>query len=325
MNPLKSLFHTMLHQRGKRLYVASPNAEPQGQAALKARLAPPPSFPEGKDEAAMRAFFRRIHPEALKPGELEHYAEESALRFLHTYDLMRDITSGRCLELGANPYFFTVLLKELTSLQLTCNSWFKPDLPPELDDTVYWNDLRTGEPRELPVRYQHFNVETEPFPYADAGFEVVVFAEVLEHVLEDPFGILAEIHRVLVPGGTLILSTPNAARLENIMELVYGKNVFGPYSGYGPYGRHNREYTRAETVALCEAAGFAVDSSRTLDTYPANPCFQNEELLKRLMDAMHGMLDDEQGRLDDLGQTILLRAHKAGAPCERPDWLYKSL
>jgi SAM-dependent methyltransferase len=44
-------------------------------------------------------------------------------------------------------------------------------------------------------------------PLGDAGFDTVVCTEVLEHV-PDPLKALREMHRVLKPGGHLILSTP---------------------------------------------------------------------------------------------------------------------
>jgi 2-polyprenyl-3-methyl-5-hydroxy-6-metoxy-1,4-benzoquinol methylase len=43
-------------------------------------------------------------------------------------------------------------------------------------------------------------------PFPDASFEVVICREVLEHVLE-PQVVMKELYRVLVPGGTLLLST----------------------------------------------------------------------------------------------------------------------
>lgn len=49
------------------------------------------------------------------------------------------------------------------------------------------------------------DVEAMPFP--DGSFGAVVCTEVLEHV-PDPAGALAEIHRVLRPGGMLIGSVP---------------------------------------------------------------------------------------------------------------------
>lgn len=43
-------------------------------------------------------------------------------------------------------------------------------------------------------------------PFPDNSYEVVICREVLEHV-ENPFVVMAELHRVLAPGGTLLLST----------------------------------------------------------------------------------------------------------------------
>lgn len=44
-------------------------------------------------------------------------------------------------------------------------------------------------------------------PLGDAGFDTVVCTEVLEHI-PDPLKALREMHRVLKPGGHLVLSTP---------------------------------------------------------------------------------------------------------------------
>jgi 2-polyprenyl-3-methyl-5-hydroxy-6-metoxy-1,4-benzoquinol methylase len=46
-------------------------------------------------------------------------------------------------------------------------------------------------------------------PFEEATFDVVVSSEVIEHVV-DPKKALSELFRVLKPGGTLVLTTPNA-------------------------------------------------------------------------------------------------------------------
>ena len=55
---------------------------------------------------------------------------------------------------------------------------------------------------------------TRPLPYADAAFDLVVLCEVAEH-LPTEIPVVAEIGRVLAPGGHLVLSTPNVARLHS--------------------------------------------------------------------------------------------------------------
>jgi SAM-dependent methyltransferase len=64
----------------------------------------------------------------------------------------------------------------------------------------------------------------EPLPFDDSSFDVVVAAELLEH-LHDPPAILAEIARVLRPGGTVAGSVPNAHRLKNRLRVLWGRAV----------------------------------------------------------------------------------------------------
>lgn len=47
-----------------------------------------------------------------------------------------------------------------------------------------------------------------PIPYPDESFDVVISANVLEHV-DEPALVFAEIHRVLRPGGHFLFKTPN--------------------------------------------------------------------------------------------------------------------
>lgn len=55
---------------------------------------------------------------------------------------------------------------------------------------------------------------TKPLPYGSGEFDLVLLSEVLEH-LPDQRTVVAEAARVLRPGGHLLLSTPNIARLHS--------------------------------------------------------------------------------------------------------------
>ena len=55
---------------------------------------------------------------------------------------------------------------------------------------------------------------TRRLTYGDASFDLVILCEVAEH-LPTYIPVIAEIGRVLAPGGFLILSTPNLARLHS--------------------------------------------------------------------------------------------------------------
>jgi SAM-dependent methyltransferase len=80
-------------------------------------------------------------------------------------------------------------------------------------------------------------------PFADASFDGAVLGEVLEHVEEDEAA-LAEIARVLRPGGTLALSVPANPKL------------FGPSD---EWAGHVRRYTRPALLEACAAGGLTVN------------------------------------------------------------------
>jgi SAM-dependent methyltransferase len=62
----------------------------------------------------------------------------------------------------------------------------------------------------------------EPLPFEDESFDVVIAAELLEH-LQAPAEVVAETGRVLRPGGTLAGSVPNAFRLKNRLAFLAGR------------------------------------------------------------------------------------------------------
>ena len=62
-----------------------------------------------------------------------------------------------------------------------------------------------------------------PLPFADATFDVIVAAELFEH-LRDPWDVAAEAARVLRPGGTIAGSVPNAYRLKNRLRFLAGRS-----------------------------------------------------------------------------------------------------
>lgn len=73
------------------------------------------------------------------------------------------------------------------------------------------------------------NLSIENLPFTDNSFDLVTCTEVIEH-LEHYRQTLREIHRVLRPGGTLVITTPNILNLKSrIRFLVFGfYNLFGP-------------------------------------------------------------------------------------------------
>lgn len=77
--------------------------------------------------------------------------------------------------------------------------------------TTYTNISRryTRLPANLPPHVEFRTMKYPPFrEMTTAGFDCIVCMHVIEHIADD-FGLLREIHRMLRPGGKLIIATPN--------------------------------------------------------------------------------------------------------------------
>lgn len=71
------------------------------------------------------------------------------------------------------------------------------------------------------VSYEMRDVLKQPFP--ENSFDCITFLETIEHV-DNPSSYLREFHRILRPGGCIILSTPNATSLKNILYALSYRN-----------------------------------------------------------------------------------------------------
>ncbi len=69
---------------------------------------------------------------------------------------------------------------------------------------------------------------SRPLPFGDGVFDVVACLEGIEH-LRHPYAFVEECHRLLRPGGRLILSTPNILKLTSRLKFLLGGflNSFG--------------------------------------------------------------------------------------------------
>jgi SAM-dependent methyltransferase len=278
-------------------------------------LTPPLPLPNGMREADVIELFSSFELEGAPKEEIENYWRQDWKRFVYTFGLAADL-GGDCLELGANPYFTSILLRLFSSLKLTFANYFGSGLGSHGAQTVAVRHPGTGETQRHTLEFQHFNTEDDAFPFESASFDVVLFCEVIEHLQSDPIKVLLEIKRVLKPSGHLILTTPNVSRLENVCRMLAGANIYDPFSGYGPYGRHNREYNKHELAQLLAFCGFEMETLFSADVHENNaPAFFSLERVLPLVDF----------RKFDLGQYLFSRSRNtAAARAGRPSWLYRS-
>ncbi len=91
-------------------------------------------------------------------------------------------------------------------------------------------------------------------PFRDHSFDCVISSQVIEHIPFDEV-LFAEMRRVLVAGGKLILGTPDySTRAWRTIEPIYGFLMPGGYKD-----EHITHYTRAKLIELLTRHGFSVD------------------------------------------------------------------
>ena len=103
-------------------------------------------------------------------------------------------------------------------------------------------------------------VLTGYFPSALSGrddrFDVVVFNDVLEHILE-PWDVLDQVHERLTPSGCVVAAIPSIQYAPVVTDLLRGR---WEYTDTGPLDRtHVRFFTKSSMVTMFERAGYQVD------------------------------------------------------------------
>jgi 2-polyprenyl-3-methyl-5-hydroxy-6-metoxy-1,4-benzoquinol methylase len=89
-------------------------------------------------------------------------------------------------------------------------------------------------------------------------FDVIVMAEVIEHLHTSPALVLRFLKTLLADSGILIVQTPNAASLHKRIKLLLGRNPYDLIVEDVSNPLHFREYTKAELVRYLEGAGFDI-------------------------------------------------------------------
>ncbi len=91
------------------------------------------------------------------------------------------------------------------------------------------------------------------------SYDAVLCLGVIEHVAHTPRPLLLALDRVLRPGGTLILETPNLSYLYTREKLAAGRPIAPPiqlqFDVEPPFEGHHREYTSAEVVWMLQQIG----------------------------------------------------------------------
>ncbi len=163
-------------------------------------------------------------PDAAHPNRLrwQRSAERAVLRGELVCDLLAEtlpLRGARVLDAGCGNGGTSIALSRLGAYVTALDR--NPDRLQILQDSCPDVETRLGDVNAL------------SFP--DSSFDAAVLQDVIEHTA-DPAAVLAEIARVLRPGGMLYLSTPNRDALPNI--------IADPHFGLPFVSRKNRATLR---------------------------------------------------------------------------------
>lgn len=134
---------------------------------------------------------------------------------------------------------------------------------------------KAAEAKKNGIQVKLFDLDKrEKWPFKRSFFDYIIAGDIIEHVIYvDDF--MKNICDVIMPGGTLIISTPNIASLGRRLLLLFGKNPYIEVStdeninGFPAVG-HVRYFTAESLKKLLESYGFEVEET-TSDSLSFGP------------------------------------------------------
>jgi SAM-dependent methyltransferase len=168
------------------------------------------------------------------------YLRTHARRYAVLLELVEGFAPKTILVVG--PSYESVLLRET--------------IPGATVDTLGWEDHRF--PRVGGERHLQHDLNDPDYPELDRH-DVIVCAEVIEHLHVPAEPVLRALAGGLAPDGHLVLQTPNATALPKRLRMVLGRNPYAPIRSQPGNPGHFHEYTVRELRDAVEAAGLEIE------------------------------------------------------------------
>jgi SAM-dependent methyltransferase len=127
---------------------------------------------------------------------------------------------------------------------------------------------------DLGVEGHYAEVGREPLPIADCSIDVVFAGNVIEHLPHSPRPFLAELKRILRPGGHLVIDTINAVDLRRRIKFLFGVSNWPRIELLYPmdfHSEHHKEYTLGELQKVIDLSGFHRVQSLAFEAFFTNP------------------------------------------------------
>jgi len=140
------------------------------------------------------------------------------------------------------------------------------------------------------VQWTNHDIGETPLPFSPDSFDLITLFDVFEH-LPAPRNVLEEIHRLLRPGGLLLVTLPNVANLRNRLRLLLGRSPHADSikTWFEPvFFGHYREMTIGEMKETLSRFGFSVAASKYTEAMHWNTRFPDGRWGKHFrLNSMH--------------------------------------
>jgi SAM-dependent methyltransferase len=158
---------------------------------------------------------------------------------------------------------------------------------------------------------------SQPLPFSDDTFDVVLIAEVIEHIDRHPQVLLGEANRVLRGGGYVVVTTPNVTSYKKLLMLAEGRwDYDSPTFQEGSWG-HRYEYSFWQMRECLNKAGFDPVVTLARDVYLDDPAgVRHAAFFSAILSglALSGRPSAAARLLRRRGAGLFFAARKAGLP-----------
>jgi SAM-dependent methyltransferase len=159
---------------------------------------------------------------------------------------------GNLLEISTSPYTWSI--KQLYGGRIVTAD--HPSIYPGISDAP---NPATNSDCHIAIDFNNEKISPRAKVAAQgAGFDLILFCEIIEHLLPSPFDLITDIADALRPGGKLFISTPNFFSFERSLKMLHREHpnpILRAGDSFAFGAQHVREYTMDELIEIVQAAG----------------------------------------------------------------------
>jgi 2-polyprenyl-3-methyl-5-hydroxy-6-metoxy-1,4-benzoquinol methylase len=197
-----------------------------------------------------RAAFDTAYDRFVRPGgfhELDFYYQISRERYFLTLRYIAELDlpePAKVLDVGGGQ--FAILAAKLFGDEATVG---------DISDDYRAPADSAG------VGFTVCNVLDDDPPSFTGAFDLIVLAEVVEHLPVPPYLVLRKMRSWLKPGGALLITTPNLFRPRNVVRMLLGRDPFDTFMlpRDGESLGHQTEYSARHLGWHILEAGFTLE------------------------------------------------------------------